>query len=135
MSTDEDKIKQLFDNYSPELSSDTRFMERLERNIEVIETIRRQNRTALRRNRFSMLAAGISGFVAGVIFTLCYPFITGAIAALGNSLPQVPFLSGEYTNISAWIIIGMLTLIITAVTYDLSASSAKNYSSSFNSHS
>ena len=51
---DDDKLKQLFGNFNPPLSSDHEFVSRLETRLESVEMIRRHNLSIQKRNERSV---------------------------------------------------------------------------------
>lgn len=68
MNMDKD-IERLFDGYRPPLSDSSVFMERLGRNLDMIEEIRRQNASERVRSRAALAIAAVAGFIAGVLFS------------------------------------------------------------------
>lgn len=69
---EDDKIKNLFADFNPELSSDTQFMARLQRNLEAVEFVKQQSAIFRKRNKTAVVVAALSGFVVGVLTTLIF---------------------------------------------------------------
>ena len=66
MIMEEDKLKSLFAEFQPELSSDSLFMNRLERNMESVEIVKRRVEEMRARNRRAIAVAAIVGFIVVV---------------------------------------------------------------------
>ena len=67
----EDKfLKDLLANYHPQLSDDRTFMERLQRQMELIEEVKAYQRTESRKNKLTSLKLLAVGIVLGCIVTL-----------------------------------------------------------------
>lgn len=121
---EEDKIKELFSSYDPELSSSLAFMERLERNMEAVEFIHRENEAIMKRNRLAVAIASVAGFVTGVIFTLLYPYILALVETSVNSLLAACQIPGALygIHIITWLIIGAIAVGVALNTYSISIS-------------
>lgn len=72
----DDKLRNLFAGYEPEMQNDAVFMARLERNLRAVEFIREKNAAAKRNNRVAMAIACVVGFLAGGLFITVMPYIT-----------------------------------------------------------
>ena len=79
---EDDKIKDLFKEFDPELSSSFQFMTKLKRNMEAVEIVRQYNASVKRRNKLAVAIAATCGFAMGVLTTWLLPFITGWLASL-----------------------------------------------------
>ena len=67
----EDKfLKDLLSDYHPQLSDDRTFMERLQRQMELIEEVKAYQRTESRKNKLTSLKLLAVGIVLGCIVTL-----------------------------------------------------------------
>lgn len=75
MTMEDDKLKELLSGFNPSLSPDDRFMERLERNINAVESVRQQSEELRKKNKIAVAVAACSGFIAGVLLTLLLPEI------------------------------------------------------------
>lgn len=126
---EDDKLKELFDNYNPELSSGMRFMERVERNLDSVESLMTRNAAMRKRYRKAVFAAAIAGFVVGMIFTLFMPYIATWVVALMEMLPQ-NFLTeavAENYRLAVWPLICATSLFIAVNTYEISLSRQKSH--------
>ena len=67
----EDKfLKDLLSDYHPQLSDDRTFMERLQRQMELIEEVKADQRAESRKNKLTSLKLLVVGVVLGCIVTL-----------------------------------------------------------------
>ncbi len=71
----DNKLKELFAGYEPDIQSDAMFMARLERNLRAVEFIKKTLMTAKRHNRAAMTIACIIGFIAGGLFISVMPHV------------------------------------------------------------
>ena len=92
--TEDDKIKDLFEDYNPVMKSDLAFMTRLKHNMDSMELVKSHNRRAHRINIMAMTIAGVVGFLTGAVMTLLW-------ITLAPSLP-VYALNLNYAGISQW---------------------------------
>ncbi len=72
---EDDKLKDIFRDFDPDLSSSLQFISKLQRNMEAVEIVRQYNAALRRRNKLAVAIAGLCGFAVGVTLTLLYPFI------------------------------------------------------------
>lgn len=86
---EDDKIKELFSGFEPQLSSDSRFMRKLQQNMEAVELVKRRSESVRKRNRVAVVVAALSGFVAGVILSLLYPLISESLPVIQFKMPYV----------------------------------------------
>lgn len=121
---EEDKIKEIFSGYNPEISSSIDFMERLERNLQAVELIHQENEAAIRRNRLAVTIASFSGFVTGVICTLLFPYINAIISSLTYSIASTfQLVDFDYgNNVISWLLIGGVSVLVALNTYNISSS-------------
>lgn len=82
-----DKIKDLFTDFNPELSSDAQFMSRLQRNMEMAELVKRQSAVFRKRNKTAVVVAALSGFVVGVLMTMIFSILGVWTSLVYLSLP------------------------------------------------
>lgn len=120
---EDNKIKDLFQSFQPELSSDTLFLSRLKKNMEAIEAVKRHTAALHRRNRIAVVVAALSGFVIGVAFTLLLPLMEDLTATVSISIPSIG-ISAISIN---WQIVGWLVTagacILTAINvYEITVS-------------
>lgn len=64
---EDDKLKFLFTNFEPELSSDFKFMNKLERNLNSVEIIKRHTAEVRSRNKKAVAIAAFAGFIVGFV--------------------------------------------------------------------
>lgn len=76
MENEDDKIRQLFAESIPELSSDILFMEKIEARINIMDLFKEKEKKMKKRSRTAALISGCAGFLCGIILTLLYPYIT-----------------------------------------------------------
>lgn len=84
---EDDKIKEIFKEFNPYLSSSAQFMNQLKKNMEAMEIVRQYHSVQKKRNKWAVVVAGVCGFAMGVIMTLLFPFITEWISSIQVSLP------------------------------------------------
>ncbi len=86
---EDDKIKDLFGSFEPELSSDFQFMTKLQHNMEAVELVKRQSAATHRRNKIAVIVAALSGFVTGVLLTLLFPLIGDWVETINLNIPYI----------------------------------------------
>lgn len=121
---EEEKIKELFREYDPKLSSSMAFIERLERNLNAVEMIHRKNNAVMKRNKRAVVMAACAGFISGIIFTLFLPYLTDIInsgmGAIADLFGHNDFSGYPYTL--SWIIVGAVSVFVAVNTYDIALS-------------
>lgn len=124
MIMEEDKLKSLFAEFRPELSSDRRFMDRLTRNMESVEIVKRRVEETRARNRRAIAVAAIVGFVVGFLFSLALPYLSGLVADWQLTLPEESVMSvaADYFAVIAWGVTGATAVIAAINTYDMMTS-------------
>ncbi|MDE6561407.1 MAG: hypothetical protein K2K75_08515 [Muribaculaceae bacterium] len=121
---EEDRLKDIFKEYEPDLSSRMAFMERLERNLNAVEIIHRENALATKRNRLAVICASIVGFLVGFLFSFALPYISNMIAEFEDFISTNSVLSNlnaipEFQSVIAWIIIGAVSVFTSIGTYNM----------------
>lgn len=121
---EEDKIKELFSGYDPDISSGIAFMERLERNLNAVELIHQENSEVLKRNRIAVAMASMAGFLTGVIFTLLFPYIDSLVQTLMSTILTACSLPDSLygVHVISWLAIGGVSAFVALNTYSLSTS-------------
>lgn len=121
MIMEEDKLKSLFAEFRPELSSDRRFMDRLTRNMESVEIVKRRMAEMRARNRRAIAVAAVVGFVVGFVFSLALPYLSGLVADWQLTLPEESVMSvaADYFAVIAWGVTGTTAVIAAINTYDM----------------
>lgn len=121
---EEDKLKSLFAEFRPELSSDRQFMNRLTRNMESVEIVKRRMAEMRARNRRAIAVAAVVGFVVGFVFSLALPYLSGLVADWQLTLPEESVMSvaADYFAVIAWGVTGATAVIAAINTYDMMTS-------------
>lgn len=121
MIMEEDKLKSLFAEFRPELSSDRQFMNRLTRNMESVEIVKRRMAEMRARNRRAIAVAAVVGFVVGFLFSLALPYLSGLVADWQLTLPEESVMSvaADYFAVIAWGVTGATAVIAAINTYDM----------------
>lgn len=124
MIMEEDKLKSLFAEFQPELSSDSLFMNRLERNMESVEIVKRRVEEMRARNRRAIAVAAIVGFIVGFLFSLSLPYLSGLVAGWQVTLPQESVMNvvADWFAVMAWGVIGAVAVTAAINTYDMMTS-------------
>ncbi len=117
---EEDKIKDLFKDFQPELTSSLQFMTKLQKNMETVEFLKQHNIALKKRNKLAVAIAAASGFIMGVIMTLLFPLIKNWATTFTISLPhlQISHFTIEYSFI-AWIVMAGVCIITALNTYEI----------------
>lgn len=117
---DDDKIKDIFKEFDPELSSSFQFMTKLKKNMEAMEIVRQYNAAQKRRNRWAVAIAGVSGFVMGIIMTLLFPLITKWISFIQVTLPlfNANNLAIDFSYLG-WLLVGGASVLTALSAYEL----------------
>ncbi len=120
---EDNRLKQLFKDFDPPLSSSLHFMTKLQKNMEAVEFVRQYEAAQKKRNKMAVAIAAAAGFAAGVIMTLLYPFIIEWIHSLNISLPlSLASKATMLPNILVWLIIAGISVLTAYQTYESAAS-------------
>lgn len=121
---EDDKLRSLFADFQPELSSDRQFMSCLERNMESVEIVKRRMAEMRARNRRAIAVAAVVGFVVGFVFSLALPYLSGLVADWQLTLPEESVMSvaADYFAVIAWGVTGATAVIAAINTYDMMTS-------------
>lgn len=117
---EDDKIKKIFCDFHPEISSSARFMTKLQENMATVEMLKQHDIALRKRHRLAVLVAAACGFVVGVILTSLFPLISNWISMLSIALPRFRILSLtiDYSFV-AWIILAATCVITTLNVYEI----------------
>lgn len=85
----DDKIKDFFGSFDPELSSDIRFMSKLQRNMEAVELVKQRSLATRKRNKVAVAVAALSGVVMGVLITLLFPLVEDWTSSINFTIPYL----------------------------------------------
>ena len=124
---EDDKLKSLFSDFEPELSSDVRFMNKLQRNLNSVEIIRRHTAEVRSRGKIAVAIAAAVGFIVGFLFSLSLPYLSDTVSNWQLTLPgdsMLNTLAHNFTTI-AWLIIGGTSVLAALNSYELSLSLLK----------
>lgn len=118
---EDDKLRSLFADFQPELSSDRQFMSCLERNMESVEIVKRRMAKMRARNRRAIAVAAVVGFVVGFVFSLALPYLSSLVADWQLTLPEESVMSvaADYFAVIAWGVTGATAVIAAINTYDM----------------
>lgn len=118
----EDKsLRELFNNFDPELSNDFQFMSRLKNNMDSVELVKKHNLELQRKNRKAVIIAASVGFLFGLLFSMFLPAIGEAVKGMQAGLHPgsfVSLLAANYLPIVLIIIAGA-SVFISLNTFDL----------------
>lgn len=117
---EDDKLKNLFAGFDPELSDDAHFMSQVVRSLQAVEFAKQQCARVQRVNRISVAVASIVGFLCGMAFTLSYPYLLSLLDGFRDMGRDVAWMISEYGDLMVWIICSVFTCVLTYVGYDLS---------------
>ncbi len=120
---EEDKLKDIFKDFNPDLSSDSDFMSRLERSMEAVEIVKRQNAETHRRSKRAVVWAALAGFVAGVVMTILQPYICRWLGGLDFtiSIPSVTTVAID-PGLIVWFATAAISVFIAYNTYEIASS-------------
>lgn len=124
---EDDKLKSLFSNFEPELSSDFLFMNKLKRNLNSVELIKQHTVEVRSRSRKAVAIAAIVGFIVGFLFSLSLPYLSEAVSNWQLTLPSESVMNIFANNftIIAWLVIGGTSVFAALNSYELSLSLLK----------
>lgn len=116
---EDDKIRNIFNDFQPELSSSFQFMSKLQKNMEAVEILKQHNVALRKRNELAVAIAAVSGFVMGIIMTLLFPLIGNWVSTISVSLPQLQIssLAIDFSFIS-WIVMAGVCIITALNAYE-----------------
>lgn len=119
---EDDKIKEIFSSYQPELSSSFQFMSKLKKNMEAVEIIKQHNVALRKRNKLAVAIAGFCGFAMGVLLTLIFPMIEDLIKSVKINLPMLSSsaLNIDFSNI-AWLLVAAISITTSISVYELAS--------------
>lgn len=117
-------MKTFFSNFEPGLPSDIQFMNKLQGNLNSIETIRRHTADIHSLNKKAAAIAAVAGFIVGFLFSMSLPYLSGAVSNWQLTLPDDSVLNAFANNFSiiAWFLIGTMAVLISLNSYEISLS-------------
>ncbi|MDE5806626.1 MAG: hypothetical protein K2H76_00800 [Muribaculaceae bacterium] len=111
---DDDKLKNMFREFNPDLSSDFRFISQLKRSMDSVEIVREHTMEIKRRSRIAVIIAAAVGFICGILFSLFLPAIGEAMKGLELSSTPGSLLNSvaqNYFPIALTVIAGAMVFI------------------------
>ena len=124
---EEDKLKDIFNKFEPELSPDYLFMNRLRGSLESVEMIKERHQAMKRKSRRAVVIATIAGFIVGMLFSFALPYIGESVKNLAHSYPDMALMKGIAENylLLGWIVIAALSIYASVNVYDIAFSLLK----------
>ena len=119
---EDNRLRDNFKDYNPDLSSDFSFMQTLERNLDKVEIVRRHNVEIHRRARIAVFVAAVAGFVTGVIFMLFMPNLTAFSARLVDGMARMfePISLIQSFSILPWLMTAFASVFVAMGAYEVS---------------
>ncbi|MDE5983148.1 MAG: hypothetical protein K2M02_06900 [Duncaniella sp.] len=117
-----DEIKELFAGFNPPVGDSRNFMNRLSRNLDTIDLIKKHNIAVRRVNRMAAVIAVIAGFAAGVAATMLLPVLKAAVGTV--EAPGISFFlmsAPDLVQTGLWLLVGVVSVLVTLSAYDVSA--------------
>ncbi len=117
----DDELIDMFAGLTPAVTDDKAFLSRLDKCLDAVETVRRQNIVVCRLNRRAALVAALVGFVVGVAFTLAIPWFLTAIASV--EMPHTDILTlpaADVARVLLWCLAGGASVVSAVNAYDIS---------------
>lgn len=124
---DDNKLKSLFSDFEPELSSDVQFMHKLQRNLNSVEMIKQHTAEVRSCNKKAVVIAAVVGFIVGFLLSLSLPYLSESVSNWQMTLSKGSMWSafaGNFTVI-AWLIVGGSSALAALNTYEVSLSLLK----------
>lgn len=121
---EEDKLKDLFVNFKPELPSDFSFMTKLKHNLDQVELVKQHNSEVASKRKKAVVIAACVGFIVGLLFSLTLPYIGNMMQNLQSTLPSgstLRMITDNYLTLTLLIMAGT-TALLSLNAYDLSLS-------------
>lgn len=128
MSNDFDNdIRNLFIGYDPEIEDDEKFLLMFDKNIKTVDTIREEMKLKRKATVTAAIAAGVTGFVCGILSTFLFPVIERMIGGMLTVGTTAYSYFEAYGTGTIWSALCVLTISLSYFAYDLtSAFSMKN---------
>ena len=97
-------------------------MNRLSRNLDTIDMIKKHNIAVRRVNRMAAVIAVIAGFAAGVAATMLLPVLKAAVGTVETPGISFFFMSvPDLVQTALWLLVGVVSVLVALSAYDLSA--------------
>lgn len=121
---EEEKLKKIFGDFTPEMSPDYIFINRLKNNLESVEMIRDISIRLKERSRRAVVLAAFVGMSVGFLLAMILPAFADAFLQHARNVFNDSFLSliqGSSTLV-AGMVIASVSLIVSLSVYDLALS-------------
>lgn len=115
---EEDKLKDIFEAYRPELTSDSLFAARLQRNLDSVEIVRRRQAEMRRRGRLAVAVAAATGFVVGALLSLLLPYLGDYVTSIHFSTPGFDEVMFNW-RLFGWCAVGFASVLTSLNAYHL----------------
>lgn len=115
---EEDKLKDMFDAFRPELTSDSLFLARLRQNMDAVEIVRRRQEESRRRGRRAVLVAAITGFAVGAVLSALLPGLGELAGRISLDAPDSGTALMGWRTIG-WGVIGLASVLTSLNAYTL----------------
>lgn len=125
---EDNKLKDLFAKFEPDLSSSTSFMSKLQNNLDQVEIVRQHNAHISANRKKAIVIAACIGFIVGILFSSALPYINTIIMNLQPTVPSYSLLkplTDNYLKVLTWGLIAGTTALISLNAYNLSFSILK----------
>ena len=121
---EDNKLKSLFSNFEPELSSDIQFIDRLQQNLNSVEIIKQHSAKVCSRSKKAVAIAAVVGFIVGFMFSLSLPYLSETVTSWQMTLPCESMLNifADNFTIIAWLVIGSTSVVAALNAYEVSIS-------------
>ena len=123
MNTDEKKkeddlIKDIFNQFSPQLNSDDLFMMKLMRNLDAVDEVKKQNEELKKKNWRIGVISAMTGFISGVVLTSFFPFIFSFLKNLFINLTPFYYDVDFMSEISCWVVICGISIFVSLFSFN-----------------
>ena len=115
---EDDKLKELFSEYNPQMVSDSSFMRRLDRNLEAVEMVKARNEALRRRNRVAVMIAAACGCLSGILLSVLCSFIPQWLTNITVTLPHLPAFAFNFSYI-CYAAMALVSIIISVNSYEI----------------
>lgn len=122
---EEDKLKDVFEGFDPELTSDSLFMSRLRRSMEAVEIVRERQAELRRRGCRAVVVAAITGCAVGIFLSLMLSWFGDFVLRISFNQPGFETESLNWTVIG-WGIIGLASVLTSLNAYTISLARQKS---------
>lgn len=120
---DDKKLKNLFQSFNPDLSSDSLFLSKLKKNMEAVEWIKRHTELMRRSNRVAVCVAALTSFVMGAILSLLFPLIGDAVTSFDIAITNYGILDLKINwQTVGWLVSGAVCVVSAINAYEITLS-------------